>query len=118
MRKSFGVAALAIGFGMTIGSMHAQAPGRGTQVLPPSVSKRGNRQIDRQALNILGLRVGFSAGAFGPISFSEAAEKSMRLARVSWRLRVPRKSAPRFRRIWTPTFRRRSNCSKEQAGRA
>jgi type 1 glutamine amidotransferase len=76
MRKSIGVAALAIGVGVTIGSMHAQAPRRGAQVLPPSVSKRGNRQIDAEALNILGLRVGFSAGAFGPISFSEAAAKA------------------------------------------
>jgi hypothetical protein len=62
-----------------MGSMHAQAPGRrgqGAQILPPSVSKRDNRQIDAQALNILGLRVGFSAGAFGPISFSEAAAKA------------------------------------------
>jgi type 1 glutamine amidotransferase len=76
MRKSIFVAALAIGIGATIGSMHAQAPRRGPQVLPPSASKRGNRQIDAQALNILGLRVGFSAGAFGPISFSEAAAKA------------------------------------------
>jgi type 1 glutamine amidotransferase len=76
MRKRIIVAALAIGIGATIGSMHAQAPRRGAQVLPPSASKRGNRQIDAQALNILGLRVGFSAGAFGPISFSEAAAKA------------------------------------------
>src|ERR1700686_850631 len=76
MKKSIVVAALAIGVGVTIGSMHAQAPGRGGQVLPASVSKRGNRQIGSSALNILGLRVGFSAGAFGPISFSEAAAKA------------------------------------------
>jgi type 1 glutamine amidotransferase len=76
MRKSIGVAALAIGVGVTIGSIHAQEPRRGAQVLPLSVSKRGNRQIDAQALNILGLRVGFSPGAFGPISFSEAAAKA------------------------------------------
>ena len=76
MRKSIVVAALAIGVGVTIGSMHAQAPGRGGQVLPPSVSKRGDRQIGSSALNLLGLRVGFSAGAFGPISFSEAAAKA------------------------------------------
>jgi type 1 glutamine amidotransferase len=75
MRKSIVVAALAIGVGVTIGSMHAQAPGRGGQVLPPSVSRRGNRQIGSSALNLLGLRVGFSADAFGPISFSEAAAK-------------------------------------------
>ena len=79
MRKSIVVAALAIGVGVTMGSMHAQAPGRrgqGAQILPPSASKRGNRQIDSSALNILGLRIGFSAGAFGPISFSEAAAKA------------------------------------------
>ncbi len=44
--------------------------------LPPSVSKRGDRQIGSSALNLLGFRVGFSAGAFGPISFSEAAAKA------------------------------------------
>jgi hypothetical protein len=76
MRKSIVVAALAIGVGVTIGSTHAQAPGPGDQVLPPSVSKRGNRQIGSSALNLLGLRVGFAAGAFGPISFSEAAAKA------------------------------------------
>jgi hypothetical protein len=76
MRKSIVLAALAIGVGVTIGSVHAQAPERGGQVLPPSVSKRGDRQIGSSALNLLGLRVGFSAGAFGPISFSEAAAKA------------------------------------------
>jgi len=76
MRKSIGIAALAIGAAVTIGSTHAQAPRRSAPVLPPSVSKRGTRQIDAQALNILGLRVGFSTGAFGPISFSEAAAKA------------------------------------------
>jgi type 1 glutamine amidotransferase len=76
MRKNIVVAALAIGVGVTIGSMHAQEPERGGQVLPPSVSKRGDRQIGSSALNLLGLRVGFSAGAFGPISFSEAAAKA------------------------------------------
>jgi hypothetical protein len=64
IRKSIVVAALAIGVGVTIGSMYAQAPGPGGQVLPPSVSKRGNRQIGSSALNVLGLRVGFAAGAF------------------------------------------------------
>ena len=76
MRKSIVVAALAIGAGVAIGSVHAQAPERGGQVRPPSVSKRGDRQIGSSALNLLGLRVGFSAGAFGPISFSEAAAKA------------------------------------------
>lgn len=76
MRKSIVVAALAIGVGVTIGSVHAQVPERGGQLLPPSVSKRGDRQIGSSALNLLGLRVGFSAGAFGPISFSEAAAKA------------------------------------------
>jgi type 1 glutamine amidotransferase len=76
MKKSIVVAALAIGVGVTIGSMYAQTPGRGGQVGPPSVSKRGNRQVGSSALNLLGLRVGFSAGAFGPISFSEAAAKA------------------------------------------
>ena len=70
------VFALAMGVGVTIGSMDAQTPGRGGQVGPPSVSKRGNRQIGSSALNLLGLRVGFSAGAFGPISFSEAAARA------------------------------------------
>src|ERR1700733_7605962 len=76
MRKSIVVAALAIGVGVTIGSMHAQTPGPGDPVLPPSVSKRGNRHIGSSALNLLGLRVGFTAGALGPISFSEAAAKA------------------------------------------
>src|SRR5580700_7798420 len=76
MKKSIVVAALAIRLVVTIGSMHAQAPGRGGQVLPPSVSKRGDRQIGSSALNLLGLRVGFSASAFGPVSFSEAAAKA------------------------------------------
>ena len=44
MRKSemrnIVVAALAISVGVTIGSMHAQAPERGGQVLPPSVVRR------------------------------------------------------------------------------
>ena len=76
MKKSIVVAALAIGAGVTIGSIEAQTPGRGAPAAPPSVSKRGNRQIGSSALNLLGLRVGFSAGAFGPISFSEAAAKA------------------------------------------
>jgi hypothetical protein len=79
MNKSIVVAALAIGVGVTIGSIHAQAPGRGGRgaaASPSSVSKRGNRQIGSQALNLLGFRVGFSAGAFGPISFWEAAAKA------------------------------------------
>jgi type 1 glutamine amidotransferase len=67
---------VAIGVGVTIGSMHAQAPQRAGPLLPPSVSKRANGQIGSSALNLLGLRVGFSAGAFGPISFSEAAAKA------------------------------------------
>ncbi len=79
MRKSIVVAALAIVAGATAGSMYAQAPGRGGrggQAGPPSVSKRGNRQVGSSALNILGLRVGFSAGTLGPVSFSEAAAKA------------------------------------------
>jgi hypothetical protein len=75
MRKCIVVAAIVVG--ATTGSMHAQqAPGRGGQAGPPSVSKRGNRQIGSSALNLLGLKVGFSAGEFGPISFSEAAAKA------------------------------------------
>ncbi len=62
--------------GIATGPIWAQAPGRGGQAGPPSVSKRGNRQIGSPALNVLGLRVGFSVGAFGPVSFSEAAEKA------------------------------------------
>src|SRR6266516_2979220 len=70
---------LAMVAGITTGSIEAQAPGRGGrggQVGPPSVSKRGNKQIGSSALNLLGLRVGFSASAFGQISFSEAAAKA------------------------------------------
>ena len=67
---------LAIVAGIATSSIEAQAPGRVGQVAPPSVSKRGNRQIGSSALNLLGLRVGFSADAFGPISFSEAAAKA------------------------------------------
>jgi hypothetical protein len=40
------------------------------------VSKRGNTQIDSSALNLLGLRVGLSADAFGQISFFEAGAKA------------------------------------------
>jgi uncharacterized protein len=76
MKKSIVVAALAIGAGVTIGSIEAQTPGRGAPAAPPSVSKRGNRQIGSSALNHLGLRVGFSGSAFGPISFWEAAAKA------------------------------------------
>ena len=100
MRKGIGVAVLAICVGITIGSMHAQAPRRGAQVSPPSVSKRGNRQIDAQALNILGLRAALLPQAPGPISSSEAAAKADALAPVSWKLRdTPRKLVPRFPRI-------------------
>ena len=74
--KGVVVVALAIVLGATAGSMRAQAPGRGGPVLPPSVSKRGTKQIGSSALNFLGFRVGFSASAFGPISFSEAAAKA------------------------------------------
>jgi type 1 glutamine amidotransferase len=74
MRNTLVVTALAIGVGVTIGSIHAaQAPDRGG---PPSVSKRGDTQIGSSAENLLGWRLGFSAGAFGPISFSEAAAKA------------------------------------------
>src|SRR5579862_8877576 len=82
MSKNMIFAALAIIVGATSGSLHAQTPGRGGrggrggQIGPPSVSKRGNRQIGSSALNLLGLRVGFSADAFGPISLSEAAAKA------------------------------------------
>jgi type 1 glutamine amidotransferase len=79
MKQTIVTITLAIVVGATTGSMHAQAPGRGGrggQAGPPSVSKRGNRQIGSSALDLLGLRVGFSAGAFGPISFSEAAAKA------------------------------------------
>lgn len=79
MRKRIVVAALAIVAGVTAGSMLAQAPGRGGrggQAGPPSVSKRGNRQVGSSALNILGLRVGFAAGTLGAVSFSEAAAKA------------------------------------------
>ena len=67
---------LAMIAGISIGSIEAQPPGRGGPVGPPSVSKRGNRQIGSSALNHLGLRVGFPANAFGSISFSEAAAKA------------------------------------------
>src|ERR1041385_4731169 len=62
--------------GIAISSMHAQVAGRGAPAAPPSVSKRGNRQIGSSASNLLGVRVGFSATAFGPISFSEAAARA------------------------------------------
>ena len=76
MRKNNLAIALAMVAGITTGSMLAQAPGRGGQVVPPSVSKRGNKQIGSSALNLVGLRVGFPAVAFGPISFWEAAAKA------------------------------------------
>jgi hypothetical protein len=56
MMKSIVVAALAICVGVTMGSMHAQAPGpRGQngRILPPIASKRGDRQIDSSALNLV-----------------------------------------------------------------
>jgi type 1 glutamine amidotransferase len=67
---------LAMVTGIAIGSIEAQPPGRGAPVAPPSVSKRGNRQIGSSALNLVGLRVGFPATAFGPVSFSEAAARA------------------------------------------
>src|SRR5450432_2374598 len=76
MKKSMVVAAVAIAAGVMTGSIEAQTPGRGAPAAPPSVSKRGNKQIGSSALNLLGLRVGFSATAFGPISLSEAAAKA------------------------------------------
>jgi type 1 glutamine amidotransferase len=76
MRKNNFAIILALAAEIAIGSLHAQAPGRGAPAAPPSVSKRGNRQIGSSASNLLGLRVGFSAGAFGPLSFSEAAAKA------------------------------------------
>jgi type 1 glutamine amidotransferase/sugar phosphate isomerase/epimerase len=75
MSKHHFAIALAIAAGIATVSIHAQAPGRGAPAPPPSVSKRGNRQIGSSASNLLGTRVGFSANAFGPISFSEAAAK-------------------------------------------
>src|SRR5437868_8722425 len=73
MSKNSLAISLAMVAGIATGSIEAQAPGQGA---PPSVSKRGNRQIGSSALNHLGLRVGFSSSAFGPISFSEAAAKA------------------------------------------
>jgi type 1 glutamine amidotransferase len=70
---------LAMAAGIATGLMQAQAPGRegrGAQAGPPNISRRGNRQIGSSALNLLGVRVGFSASALGPISFSEAAAKA------------------------------------------
>ena len=52
----------------------AQTP-PASRVGPPTVSKRGNRQIGSSAANVLGLRVGFRADTFGPFSFYEAAAK-------------------------------------------
>lgn len=43
--------------------------------VPATASTRGNRQIGSSAANVLGLRVGFRADAFGPLSFYEAAAK-------------------------------------------
>src|SRR5439155_2174977 len=76
MSKNSLAITLAMVAGIATGSIEAQAPGRGGQAGPPSVSRRGNKQIGSSALNHLGLRVGFSASAFGPISFSEAAAKA------------------------------------------
>src|SRR5438270_3472182 len=77
MSKHYFAIALAMVAGIATSSIDAQAAqGRGGQAGPPSVSKRGNRQVGSSALNFLGLRVGFSAGAFGMISFSEAAAKA------------------------------------------
>src|SRR5882762_4090582 len=76
MKQAIVTLTLAIVIGATGGPVHAQAPGRGAPALPPSVSKRGNRQIGSSASTFLGVRVGFPADAFGPISFSEAAAKA------------------------------------------
>src|SRR5258708_17651659 len=76
MTKNNLAVTLAMAAGIATGSIEAQVPGRGALAAPPSLSKRGNRQIGSSALNHLGLKVGFSAGAFGPISFSEAAAKA------------------------------------------
>jgi type 1 glutamine amidotransferase len=76
VKKSIVVVALAIAVGVTIDSSEAQTPRRGEPAARPTASKRGNRQIGSSALNHLGLRVGFSASAFGPVSFSEAAAKA------------------------------------------
>src|SRR5436190_15372138 len=76
MTKNNLAIALAMVAGTASGLLHAQAPGRGAPAAPPSVSERGNRQIGSSASNLLGVRVGFPAGAFGPISFSEAAAKA------------------------------------------
>ena len=119
MRKSIVLAALAIGVGVTIGSVHAQAPERVGQVLPPSVSKRGDRQIGSSALNLLGLRVGFSAGAFGPISFSEAAAKADALGTGFLEASSSQKVSPEIpKSLDYNLIAGRSNGSKEQAGRA
>src|SRR6202140_359145 len=76
MKNTIVVAAVVIGLGVMIGSIEAQTPGRGAPAAPPNVSKRGNRQIGSSALYLLGFNGGFSAGAFGPISFWEAAAKA------------------------------------------
>ncbi len=65
--------------GIATGAMRAQPPargGRGAEAGPPSVSKRAGRQIGSSALDLIGLRVGFSAVSLGQISFSEAAAKA------------------------------------------
>ena len=67
---------LAVVTGATTGIIQAQAPGRGGPPAPPSVSKRGNRQIGSQTLSLLGVKVGFSAASLGSVTFSEAAAKA------------------------------------------
>ena len=103
----------------TGGSIHAQAPGRGAPALPPSVSKRGNRQIGSSASNFLGVRVGFSADAFGPISFSEAAAKADALGTGFLEASSSQKvSAEIPKNLDYNSVAGRSSESQEQAGRA
>jgi hypothetical protein len=81
------------------------------------VSKRGNRQIGSLALNLLGLRLGFSAGAFGPISLPVAAAKANALGagflEASSAQKVKSRDSQRSR---LQSIAERSNGTKEQAG--
>ena len=73
MKRISGAIALVAITGIALASAYGQQRRSTGRVESPTASKRGNRQIGASAANILGLKVGFRAGDFGPLSFSEAA---------------------------------------------
>ncbi len=73
MKRTSRAVALVTMTGIAIASVYGQQRGPAGRGESPTASKRGNRQIGSSAANILGLKVGFRAGDFGPLSFSEAA---------------------------------------------